>query len=144
VSRPFTREELKSLARDIRESTKNMDGKITGRRTAVVPAFLKKTEPVNFFGLALDLCAGQNIFPETAREAVCSVFFPPVLCAALVASTESCLSEESKLSIEAPAVSFRAAALANLAVRPLESGDPDYSFEWKIGAPVWLPAYKRK
>jgi len=43
---------------------------------------------------------------------------------------------------ETPALSFRAAAVANLAIRPLAGGEAGFSFEWKIGPPEWLPGYK--
>jgi hypothetical protein len=52
----------------------------------------------------------------------------------------------------APALSFRAAAVANMILRPLPGEDGDEnaeipfggsSFEWKIGERVWLPAYKK-
>ncbi|MDR2491625.1 MAG: hypothetical protein LBD20_09520 [Spirochaetaceae bacterium] len=34
---------------------------------------------------------------------------------------------------------FYTAALANMVFAPLPIGEPEYSFFWKIGKPVWLP-----
>ena len=75
---------------------------------------------------------------------------PPVLCAALLSpegnSKNAALAEKLN-SAKAPSCSFRAASLANLTIRPLkgaaqENPLADYSFEWKISQPVWLPAYR--
>ncbi|MDR2601338.1 MAG: hypothetical protein LBC53_02645 [Spirochaetaceae bacterium] len=37
------------------------------------------------------------------------------------------------------AISFTAAALANMAFSPLRAGDKSFSFCWKTGKPAWLP-----
>ncbi|QQO08599.1 hypothetical protein [Breznakiella homolactica] len=43
-----------------------------------------------------------------------------------------------------PDFSFRAAALANMAVIPLGSGSGDFSFAWEIGRLQWLPPGGRR
>ena len=153
VSRPFSRDELKELARNIRSLTIENDGKIiTQAAGSNFPASFhtearrsqrhrERAGDFPFFGPLLALRIDENAFPETALPKILRVFSHPMLCAALVEPVPSappCLRER----LEEPVLSFRAASLANLAIRPLSSGDPDYSFEWKIGPPVWLPKYK--
>jgi hypothetical protein len=141
LSRSFNRDELKELAGNIRKLTLAHNGKISGGETAANAGF----GGLSFFGLHLDLPAAGELFPETAKgKIIPSVpgrsFFPPVLCAALVHPGENQLPKEG------PALSFRAAALANLAIRSLSGKTGDalpYSFEWEIGEPIWLPAYKK-
>jgi hypothetical protein len=141
VSLPLDREELKELARNIRELTKKTDGKIHSTGNACVKFTMEGTEEEeqeysSFYGSGLSLPIEESLFPLTAKAKILKTFSPPVLCAALIGSGERPPSEEG------PALSFRAASLANLAIRPLESGAAGYSFEWKIGTPVWLPKYK--
>ena len=140
VSRPFSREELKGLARNIRELTGGNEGKILSAGTAIVhcPYNMKY---FSFFGPVLSLSSNEGLFPEAARNKLLHIFLPPVLCAAIVGSDVNSAGA-NPLSEEAPSISFRAASLANLAIRPLKEGD--YSFEWKIGPPVWLPKHKGK
>ena len=130
VSRPFSREELKALSRNIRKQTEGNDGKILGTGSA-----LAEFGKFSFFGPRLSITIEESTFPETARSKILCTLTPPVLCAALVHSNENLVFEE------APALSFRAASLANLTIRPLAVGEPDYSFEWKTSPPVWLPKY---
>ena len=143
VSMPFDREELKGLSGNIRKLSAAANGKIRSAGTAFAGTF---------FGPALYLSADEGefraLFPETAKDKLVRVFFPPVVCASIVES--GLLSDGTSRSggnpilNEAPELSFRAAALANLAIRPLAGGEADYSFEWKIGPAVWLPKYMKK
>ena len=141
LSRPFNRDELKELAGNIRKLSMVHDGKISSAESGVIDGFGE----YSFFGLRLnfpvDLLVIEELLSETAKSKITRSFFPPVLCASLVRSGEKHLPKEW------PTLSFRAAALANLAIRPLPGGDkeeaPVYSFEWKMGEPIWLPAYKK-
>jgi len=137
LSRSFNRDELKELAGNIRNLTMPHDGKISSAENASNAGFGE----YSFFGPRLNLVAAEDLFPKTARDKIALSLFPPVLCAALVHSGENPLPKEG------PALSFRAAALANLAIHPLPTGAdgeaPAFSFEWKIGDPIWLPAYKK-
>jgi hypothetical protein len=153
VSRPFSGEELKGLGRNIRELTNKTDGKIYCSGSALSKFTTEDTEEgrrrprtgarghgeqegLTFFGVPLNLLIEEAIFPLTAKAKILKTFSPPVLCAALLAPEERPPSEGG------PFISFRAASLANLAIRPLESGAAGYSFEWKMGPLVWLPKYK--
>jgi hypothetical protein len=137
LSRPFNRDELKKLAGNIRDLTMPYDGKISNTEYGSNAGLGE----YSFFGPRLNLSAAEDLFPKTARGKIARSLFPPILCAALVHTGENPLPKEG------PALSFRAAALANLAIRPLPSGTSveaqAYSFEWKMGEPVWLPAYKK-
>ena len=137
VSRHFSRDELKELAVNIRKLTIAHDGKISSALIGANTGFGE----LSFFGPELDLPAAEKIYPETAKCKIIRSLFPPVLCAALVHPGEKPFPNEG------PLFSFRAAALANMAIRPLPGGDKGeatvYSFEWKTGEPAWLPAYKK-
>ena len=133
VSRPFSRDELKGLGRNIRASAKCSDGKISSSGTALAGF----PEKFSLFGLLLDLHIEESLFNPSAKNKVLFTFSPPVLCAALLASEEKPVSEEG------PFLSFRAASLANLAIRPLDRGARPYSLEWKISPPVWLPKHTK-
>ena len=178
VSRPFSHEELKESAISIRKLTIATGGKIFSKESALVPCPTGSGRHLSFFGPLLNLPAEEGIFPLSAKDKILHSLLPTVLCAALV---EQCsiisshegaktqrnmyslqanrnppclceLRESNNLNFEkAPALSFRAAALANMAIRPLDCGERlseirelNYSFEWKIGPAVWLPAYKKQ
>ena len=163
VTHPFSREELKELARNIRDLTRERDGKILSRGTAIVSG-----SGMSFFGPRLDIPVKEDFFPQTAKGKLLSSLLPPVLCAAIVDAQASAyagsvsaglasasFSDKNFSSEKAPVFSFRsgtealpglgggfrAASLANLVIRPLAGAD--CSFEWKISPPVWLPAYKK-
>jgi len=143
LSRPFNRDELKELAGNIRKLSMSHDGKISSAESGV--DIIEGFGEYSFFGLRLDFPADplaiEKLFPKTTKGKIVRHLFPPVLCASLVYSGENHLPKEW------PSLSFRAASLANLAIRPLPGGDKGeahvYSFEWKMGEPIWLPAYKK-
>ena len=152
VSRFFSVDELKELGRNIRELTKKTGGKIQSEGSAVSKLTTEEErrpltspgvplgaaqghgdrEDFSFFGPRLNFFMEESLFPLTARARILSILSPPVVCAALVDS-------KSPPPQEGPALSFRAASLTNLAIRPLESGAAGYSFEWKMGPLIWLP-----
>jgi hypothetical protein len=145
VSRPYSEDELKALARDLREISvlDGRDGKFHTAGTGRVP--WDHAGGPDIFGLRLELTAGERpsgaallaASLQSLRNAKVALVFPEcILCAGLSGSGDRGLPE-------APCFSFRAAKLANLAIRRLESGEGGYSFEWKIGTPVWLPGYKK-
>jgi hypothetical protein len=120
VSRPLEREVLKRIAMSVRQGT---DGKIrTGAGGLVSGGGL------TLFGPVLDLP-----LPALPSDAVLYRFPSLVLCAALVKGPVPLITQEP------PSLCFRAAMLANLLLRPLPAPCGTYSFEWKIGVPVWLP-----
>ena len=167
VSRPFSRAELKELAGNIRKCTEKNDGKIRCSGTALIMGnrewgignghHCSQHERIDkvyfsFFGSPLDLPINESLFPQSAGDKNLRTYvpyvplLPPVLCAALVSPeiNPARFSPGEQCREEAPAFSFRAASLANLVIRPLAGGDPRYSFEWKIGPPVWLPKYNKE
>ena len=139
VSRSFDRAELKELGRNIRNLTKEKDGKIVG--SSAVQA--NCPGGFSFFGPGLNLQLKEDLFPASTKDKILHILSPPVLCVTLLGS------EKMPVSKEEPALSFRAASLANLTLRPLDNGAAGYSYEyysyecysyeWKIGPPVWLP-----
>jgi hypothetical protein len=140
LSRPFDREELRELASNIRNLTREKDGRISSAGTAMISG--SEAGAFSFFGLYVDLSIGEADFPETAKSKILHTYFSPVLCAALVNSETNQFFEDSSFK-ETPALSFRAASLANLAIRPIKEGEPSYSFEWKMSPAVWLPSQRK-
>jgi hypothetical protein len=134
VSRPFRGEELKALAGELRALTRQEGGggkfRSAGTLSAACPL-----GGFNFFGLSLE---PWGDLPSLGGEKVVYRFPALCLCAALL------VPGESPGSLPAPPeLSFRAAMIANLAICPLSQGEAGYSFAWKTGRPVWLPAYRK-
>ena len=130
VSRPFCLKELKELANNIRKTSMENDGKIiTGTNIYQKSGLPGNTGELSFFGPELNIGKIQLI----ESDKLLSAFSPPLICTALVDANKDCE--------QVPALSFRAACIANLAIRMLEG--TYLSFEWKIISPVWLPAYKK-
>ena len=129
ISRQFNREEMKELARNIRSLTKETDGRILSDST------IRKSciSQFSLFGQHLKLSINDALFPKSSRGKILHIPGSTILCIGLLGSSEEPASEEG------PPLSFRAASIANLAIRPLVNGESAYSFEWKIGPEVWLP-----
>ncbi|AEF83361.1 hypothetical protein TREAZ_1007 [Leadbettera azotonutricia ZAS-9] len=145
VSGPFTREELKDAAHKLRGlSIQNeRDGKFYSTGTALAQS--PGIDAFRFFGIKLGFSKpfeGAEKLPPVNKKVIYG-FNTLCLCAALItpeaAAVDRALSRELP---SAPGISFRAASIANLSMKPLSTGEAPYSWEWEIGAPVWLPAYK--
>jgi hypothetical protein len=134
VSRAFKKEELKDLACALRKlSAKHgREGKITAKKLGVLTY---PPENLSLIGLELDLQA-----PDLTHEALIQRFPSLLLCAGLVSQGDLPRLQEKQASAPLPPPSFfRAAMIANMVLRQLDAGAAGYSFEWKIGEPVWLP-----
>ena len=131
LRRPLSRDELKGIARALREYINLCGGKfIAGPQVAVALHTGNNGINTSIFGPVLQTGLPDGFF-EPAAGAVQNRFSPPVIGSALVKDTDSTTLPSP------PEISFRAAALANMSFHPLS---PDgYSFEWKIGALYWLP-----
>ena len=123
VSRAFSLGELKGLARSIREANDTIRFGLP---------VIRSYPPFTFWGPELEMA-----MPRIEGDMVLWRSEPPVWCAALVPGGEAGFFPSP------PAGSFRAAMIANLIIRPLGQGAIDYSFEWKLGRPVWLPRPSR-
>jgi hypothetical protein len=156
AARPFSKDELGALARELRDlsAAGGRDGKFHAGGTGFAPLPRSGSffDGLAFFGPVLRFSSPEapGVFPEDAaglgalnREKVLYRFPGLVLCAALAGQADrELLSGAAGNLPEAPEFSFRAAMAVNLSIRPLGSGEPGYSFEWKTGAPVWLPAFR--
>ena len=134
VSHAFTSDELKKLAQTIRTLTMENKGKIT----TTGDACLCTPDKLPFFGPPLDLSIEEKHIPETARKKIQHIPSPAILCAALHPAP---ITHDLQPTTH---IAFRAAALANLSIRSLSSGEAGYSFEWRIGSRVWLPKHCKK
>lgn len=148
VSSPFSREELRELSGSIRRLIMENNGKTLNagaNRRSESGIFL-------FFGPVLNLAINERSFPESATGKISKILSPPLLCAALLnpaglrfLAAENSSAKEIPVPEDPPSLSFRAAALANLAIRPLKvsaqgSASPaELSYEWRLGPLVWLP-----
>jgi hypothetical protein len=130
VSLPFDGEELKALAAGMRELSKRNggDGKFrsAGAGTVASPA-----GDFKFFGPLLE--PWDPDLPSLGGGKVLYRFPALCLCAAL-------LGPADEPAPAVPGLSFGAAMTANLTIAPLDQGEEGYSFAWKTGRPLWLPA----
>ena len=134
--RPLDLNELKELSLNIRRLTLASGGKILGGSSGL----FSKSRQLSFFGIPLKLPVDGTVFPRSARNKLLCIPHPLVLCAALAEPESNPNFHCATNILNTPAISFRAAYLANLLIRPLDGSG--HSFEWKITQPVWLPAYK--
>ena len=141
LSQPLSREELRELAVKVREQTNKNNGIIQCSGTVTTGCADKNFKELTFYGLKLSLESVNGLIPGAAKGKISSFLAPPILPSFVGCRDDPCAAEK-KLAA-APSLAFRAAALANLIIRPLYAETPNYSFEWKISEPVWLPAYKK-
>jgi hypothetical protein len=149
VSRACSREELKALAHGLREWTlaDGKDGKLQTGTAQSVSCSVGVGRELTLFGATLEtVCAapqetllpgGHSALSGLPHDALVFGFPRLILAAALL----GCGDERLAASLPpAPVLSFRAAMIANMTLTPLGCGEAAYSFAWKIGEPVWLPA----
>ena len=134
LNRPLSNEELKSRALTLRQTIEHSGGKLAaGEPTAAVIS-----DNVSVFGPSVNIALPDSFF-DFDDDAVIRRVSPLVVGAALCETGSS-----PDIKRPAPALSFRAAALANMVFRPLSSRNGacnDFSFEWEIGKLFWLPKY---
>ncbi|MDR1248720.1 MAG: hypothetical protein LBK63_05380 [Treponema sp.] len=140
LKRPLTGAELRDLAGALREATLSRDGKIALGKPALVPC----PGFHSFFGPVLDL-------PPLPCPAVLQAFPVLVVAAALAApADEPLLGRIQDIPPMRPGF-FRTARVSNLSLKPLEGAFPadsvpgpaeNYSFEWRLGKPRWLPSLR--
>jgi hypothetical protein len=144
LERPLSADELKAAAHALRGRSLSCGGNGAFKSGAAAAAiFPKEAAAFADFALAgpalnIEIC--ESLFTPEAAAAICRRFEQPVLGAALVPQDSECTANGA---IPAPpVVSFRAAALANMSMRPLAAGG-DLSCEWEIGELYWLPAVRK-
>jgi hypothetical protein len=153
LSRPLATDELKKIAYMLRELTlaEGRDGKLRLGPAEALPmgglafgsglAFGGLPPGFAIYGPALDITLSGECFSPGAK--IIEVFPRPLLGCAVLNAGEDCPAGAPP----PPDISFRAAAVANMAYRPLSagehSGESGYSFSWKIGELHWLPAHRQ-
>ena len=132
IKRPLAGGELKALARPLRDHINLSGGKCIADRP--ISTALPGSATLSVFGPSLNIEPPGSFFEAVSDTVLCRLS-PLVIGAAVVHG--QC---EMPLP-DLPQISFRAAALANMSIRPLAGcgGWDGYSFEWKIGALHWLP-----
>ncbi|GHU69267.1 hypothetical protein FACS189450_01810 [Spirochaetia bacterium] len=142
ISRFLTKDELNDLAHALREESlaDGRDGKMIAGEAGVQP--VPSLRGLSFFGPALASRLPEPLFTGSAAGALVCGFPRPVLASAVVCDVPPGSGLPSNLP-PPPAISFRAAAAANMLYRALPVGD-DYSFEWQIRELHWLPSVKDK
>ena len=143
LRRPLREAELRDLAAALRKASLPRDGKIALGKPILVPC----PGFHGFFGAALDLEPPPLPYPAVAHA------FPALaLCAALTAPAEAPLLGRIQDLPPANPGFFRAAMAVNLTIKPLGGAFPagsvpapeeNYSFEWRLGKPRWLPSLKK-
>jgi hypothetical protein len=124
VRRPLTNVELKETAKKICDEVLMRGGLIEGAGEAAVSFF------GDYFFWGEELSISALYLNDTVLSGFEKRFEKIILCEALLSK-----SEPPPKKINSKKISFRASALANMVIRPL---DKKFSFEWKIGRPVWL------
>jgi hypothetical protein len=144
LKRPLTEAELRDLAGTLREASLPRGGKIALGKPILVPC----PGFHSFFGPALDLEP-----PPLPYPAVLHRLGALALTIALAAPAEVPRLEQMLETSPPKPGFFRAAMTANLSIRPLKNAYPaeaapgaypagaaeNYSFEWRLGKPRWLP-----
>jgi hypothetical protein len=144
LSRPLSGAELKTAAAELR--------KLLGERKFVLSAPPEESAPelsalfvpssdgpspaggLSLFGPRLDM--PLPAFPESA---VLARWEKPLLAPAILGQGGERAGVPAGRLPSPPELSFRAAALANLAVYPAENGEAGYSYAWEPGRLYWLP-----
>lgn len=128
ASRPLTADELKNCARALRDASLASGGKITAGEISAV-SFHGEA----LFGPRLDI--SPNAFD---CKKIASIFSPLVIGA--------CLMPDATTLPPPPKLSFRAAAVANMQWRPVQTENDSrvIGYKWKIGKLCWLPAVRKK
>ncbi|MDR1307662.1 MAG: hypothetical protein LBK74_08830 [Treponema sp.] len=120
---------LKALAAELRRLLGNRKIVPGPAAECVAPGKTGGAGGLRLFGPVLDL---PRLPP--AEETLFS-WEKPVLAPAVLDPREGVPDNR----ISPPALSFRAAALANLVLRPASCGEAGYSFAWETGPLFWLP-----
>ena len=132
ISRPSGGEELKELAKNIRQLSLENNGKIIiGSNLQYKSGMICFDDELSFFGPALSINIDK--IPFAKKDKILSVFSVPLICTSLVKT-------EVKNTESLPALSFRAASLANLSIQAMHGAE--LSFEWEISDKIWLSPLK--
>jgi hypothetical protein len=109
-------------------------------RPLFVPPPVGSSEGLSLFGPCLDMP-----LPALPESAVLARWEKPVLAPVILGQggAERTGVPADKLP-PPPELSFRAAALANLAVYPAGNGEAGYSYAWELGRLYWLPNPNRR
>jgi hypothetical protein len=150
LSRPLSGAELKTAAAELRkslgkrkiilsaahgESAQGTDTKFPGLPAASFCDVSLSLAGLSFFGPCLDMP-----FPAFPESAILARWEKPLLAPAILGpgGAERVRDVAGKLP-PPPELSFRAAALTNLAVYPAGNGEAGYSYVWELGRLYWLP-----
>ena len=148
LKRPLNSAELKAAAAELRNHLGDKKIVSAEQNECNGWTFAESAVMVCFFGAVLDLP-----LPAFPPDAVLYTWEKPILAPALIASDDSLKPPVAASKADAE-LSFRAAALANLALQMVpnaedytkahktESFEKDFSFTWNLGPLHWLPRYK--
>ncbi|MDR1507462.1 MAG: hypothetical protein LBI67_10220 [Treponema sp.] len=131
LSRPLTGAELKEAAAELR---RRLGGKkITAVLSSLSTVYFPQ-DKIRFFGPRIDIPP-----LPLPKSAVIARRGKPLLAPAVLGPEEPARAAKKTAEAPPPELSFRAAALSNLAVYPSETGETDYSYTWELGRLYWLP-----
>jgi len=135
LKRPLADNELKLLARPLRQRISNEGGKAYNPLPAAHSSSLipHSSFPRSLHGISLNIELSDDFFAPVAGAVSCRI--SPLMLGAAV----SC--EPPPNLPDPPQISFRAAALANMRFRfmPLHGNGEGFFSEWEIGPLRWLP-----
>ena len=132
LSQPFSIDELKKIARSLREDADGM--KIPAGENQIT--IMDTDENLSLFGPCLDMKNFNALKTSAALLKIKAVLSPIVIGACLIQKAgEQQLSGLFASSPPQEELTFRAAAIANM----FWKADCNGGFKWKIGKLCWLP-----
>ena len=138
VSRSLKKEEIKEIAHGISTQIAEID-KISPSENEICSF----PGSFNFFGPRLNISVNENNVPNSIRDAILHFASSIILSLAIIKNEdlEKTPYKNEELINFTP---FRKAYLMNISIIPISSRGKniDYSYKWKTGLPVWLPALK--
>jgi hypothetical protein len=142
LARALTKDELKRFAAQLRKNTfaDGKKGRITAREWVTM-----RLGGISFGGQRLDVPVKELFQADAALPCgvVADICAVPLLVEAVTrgdapgALWEATEEKKTHPAMRPASFSFTAGYVANLALRPL--CNDGYSFEWRIGEPIWMP-----
>jgi len=135
LSKPLNTNELKQIARAIREKTGN--NKFYTNETSSVKIKTDNKE-LNLFGPKLEFDASCAL--GMSADKIKTIISPPIIGSFIIPDG---IEQKNQNILYYSSLSFRAAAAANMHWRPVKIKG-EVCYKWKIGKLSWLPNPSRK
>jgi hypothetical protein len=140
IEKPLPYNYLRGLAQVLRNKTLKKKGYIFSTTQKIVPFSASCT----LFGLELDLvCTDLMSSLRSLSAPILPITLLPGTGSFSESLSEPLVEQKNLLEVIVPDLRFRAAALANMVLQPVDCGLREYSYRWSIGKLFWLPNPKK-